>query len=295
MVIFRHPGGRELAARPVQLVHQQRPRSAQRDVASVEDQDPRAAQRRRSGEALSALDEDLAARSAAARGRVERLNEGRSAAVAVSPAGTLGRSARPVILVRRCRETAPRSPSRPSPPPCRRNTCRASRSSSMRVARIARREVREQQPADAGVARDLRRFARRRVSRLHRALGLLVAERRFVNQQIGIARRVDRRRARPRVAGDHHRAARRASRPTSTDGSITRPSSSVTGRPRWIWPHSGPSGMPSSRARSGLKRPFRSSSTQRVAERRRAAVVDGKGDDRVARCARSAAPAVELQ
>ena len=51
-----------------------------------------------------------------------------------------------------------------------------------RIARVPRGKMRQQQPPHAGVARDLRRFTRRRMPRLHRTLGLFVAECRLVNQ-----------------------------------------------------------------------------------------------------------------
>src|SRR5262249_10139709 len=63
----------EREAGPVQLVHQQRPRSAQRDVALVEGEDPRVARRAGVDRVVSSIDEDLPARSAAARSGIERL------------------------------------------------------------------------------------------------------------------------------------------------------------------------------------------------------------------------------
>src|SRR5215475_2249251 len=72
---------KECAFGPVQLVHQQWSRSAERDVAAFGGQGARVAQRRRAGAALSAIDESLSSGSAAARCRVQWIADGSPSAV----------------------------------------------------------------------------------------------------------------------------------------------------------------------------------------------------------------------
>src|SRR5688572_3140437 len=61
--------------------------------------------------------------------------------------------------------------------------------------------MRQHEALRPGLGGDLGGLARRRMSGLDRALCFLLGERRFVDQEIGIAGRVDRRGAWPRVAG----------------------------------------------------------------------------------------------
>jgi len=70
------------------------------------------------------------------------------------------------------------------------------------AAAVARGEVGEREQPDLGLAGEGRRLARRRVTCLHRALGLLVDERRLVDQHLGLMGGDSEQRGRARVAGD---------------------------------------------------------------------------------------------
>ena len=71
-------------------------------------------------------------------------------------------------------------------------------------AEVARGEVRQREHAHARGRGDLRSLARGRVRRLLRALALLLAEGRLVDEQLGALREVDVRERRRGVAGDEH-------------------------------------------------------------------------------------------
>ena len=126
------------------------------------------------------------------------------------------------------------------------------------IVGVARGDMCEHQPTRPSAPGELGRFTRRAVSRLPRARGFLVGERGFVDEQVGVLCRLTCAGAGAGVPRDDN--ARRAA-PTSSAGSTTRPLSSVIGCPLWICPQSGPSGIPMARAKSGLKRPSRCSST----------------------------------
>src|SRR6266480_2687482 len=74
--------------------------------------------------------------------------------------------------------------------------------------RITCRNVRQDQPPSLRTQRYLSGLARRRMPRLLRPLLLLLPKRRLVNQEISPLRRVDHRRAGPRVTGEHHQPPR---------------------------------------------------------------------------------------
>src|SRR2546426_180153 len=74
--------------------------------------------------------------------------------------------------------------------------------------RITCRNVRQPQPPSLRSQRYLSCFARRRMPRLLGPLLLLLPKRRLVNQEISPLRRIDPRRAGPRVTGEHHQPPR---------------------------------------------------------------------------------------
>ena len=71
------------------------------------------------------------------------------------------------------------------------------------AAEVAVREVREREELDLGGARDAGRLVRGRVLRLPRALALVLAERRLVDEHVGVPGRLDHGLRRAAVAGDH--------------------------------------------------------------------------------------------
>src|SRR5205085_5993708 len=155
---------RESATRPLQLVSQQRSRGTQRDVAPLEGEGARLAGRPSARPPLSPLDAHLATRPAVALGRIERLTtyqylvldwlEGYVDLCSISSNERFGKDASRLSFELRG------------------------------VARVTGRKMGEHQSPHAGVARHLCRLARRRMPGLDRALGLLVPERRLVNQQV---------------------------------------------------------------------------------------------------------------
>src|SRR6266576_3571927 len=74
--------------------------------------------------------------------------------------------------------------------------------------RITCRNVRQDQPPSLRRQRHLSCFARRRMHRLLGPLLLLLPKRRLVNQEISPLRRIDHRRAGPRVTGKHYQPPR---------------------------------------------------------------------------------------
>src|SRR5262245_4633081 len=177
---------KERAFGPVQLVYQQWSRGAERDLSAVGDQGARVAQRRRAGAALSAIDESLSSGSAAARRRVQWITDGSPSAIpkrhvdlhSVFPDDRFGKDVARLAL------------------------------QLSRVAGVARRKMRKNQPADAGRARNLRSLPRRRMASFGGTFSFFVSECGLVDQQIRVARRFDRCGARSRVASDDDRSTR---------------------------------------------------------------------------------------
>ena len=113
-------------------------------------------------------------------------------------------------------------------------------------ARSTGRDVRQREHLHARIARDLGGLRRCRVHRLRRPVGLVLAEGRLVDEQVGASASAPT--TSDCAVSPVYTTIRPARGGPSTSAGVTvRPSPSVTASPRWSAPRSGPAGTPSVR------------------------------------------------